>query len=41
MAGMFIVNAAGMADAVALAATCPHVKYGGRIVVRLIAGSRI
>ena len=41
MAGMFIINAPGMADAVALAATCPHVKYGGRIVVRLIAGSRI
>jgi hypothetical protein len=41
MAGMFIINASGMADAVALAATCPHVKYGGRIVVRLIAGSRL
>lgn len=41
MAGLFIISASGMADAVALAATCPHVKYGGRIVVRWIAGSRI
>jgi hypothetical protein len=40
MAGLFIISASGMADAVALAATCPHVKYGGRIVVRLIAGTR-
>jgi hypothetical protein len=40
MAGLFIITASGMADAVALAATCPHVRYGGRIVVRPIAGSR-
>lgn len=39
IAGLFIVTASGMADAVALATTRPHVRYGGRVVVRPIAGS--
>lgn len=36
ISGFFIVSAADIAEAVALASTCPHVLHGGRIVVRPI-----
>ena len=32
--GMFIIRAATDADAAKLAASCPHIKYGGHIEVR-------
>lgn len=32
--GMFIIRAPTEADAAKLAASCPHLKYGGHIVVR-------
>ena len=32
--GMFIIRAPTDADAAKVAATCPHLKYGGHIVVR-------
>jgi hypothetical protein len=31
---MFIIRAATDADAAKLAASCPHIKYGGHIEVR-------
>jgi hypothetical protein len=34
VAGYFVVRAQDYAAAVKLAQTCPHVKYGGRVVVR-------
>lgn len=37
VAGLFIIRAADMAEAITLASTCPHVRYGGRIVVQAIA----
>ncbi len=36
LGGFFIVRAAGEAEALALAASCPHLRYGGRIVLREI-----
>lgn len=36
LGGFFIVRAAGEDEALALAASCPHLRYGGRIVVREI-----
>jgi len=36
ISGFFIVRAADMTDAAAIAATCPHVKYGGEVAVRLL-----
>jgi hypothetical protein len=37
--GFFLVNAAGWDEALALASTCPHLAYGGRITVRQVAGT--
>jgi len=38
--GFFVVSAADADAARAIAATCPHVRYGGRIVVRrIVSGS--
>jgi hypothetical protein len=37
--GYFIIEAPTEAEAVKLAETCPHRKYGGSIVVRRLAGS--
>lgn len=34
--GYFLISAADDAEAVSLARTCPHVKYGGSIVVRRV-----
>ncbi len=36
LGGFFIVRAAGEDEALALAASCPHLRYGGRIVLRAI-----
>jgi hypothetical protein len=36
LAGFFIVSAATAAEAESIARSCPHVRYGGRVVVRLI-----
>jgi hypothetical protein len=36
--GYFIVEAASEREAMALAESCPHVKYGGSIVVRRLQG---
>lgn len=38
MAGFFLVEAASLDEAVALARGCPHLRYGGRIVVREVEG---
>ncbi|HEY7111532.1 MAG TPA: YciI family protein [Thermoanaerobaculia bacterium] len=35
--GYFVISAASLDDAVAVARGCPHLKHGGRIVVRPIA----
>jgi hypothetical protein len=35
--GFFIVSATDLADALAVARGCPHLRYGGRILVRPIA----
>jgi hypothetical protein len=35
-AGFFIIAARDSADAVALAASCPHLRHGGRVAVRAI-----
>lgn len=32
--GFFIIRAASNAEALAIAETCPHLRYGGRIVLR-------
>jgi hypothetical protein len=37
--GMFIVKAKDEAEARAIAATCPHLKHGGGVSVRLIRSS--
>ena len=34
--GYFVIGARDVADARAIAATCPHLRHGGRIVVRRI-----
>lgn len=36
--GFFIVTAADLAAAERIASTCPHLRYGGRIVVKQIVG---
>ncbi len=36
LSGFFIVRAAGEDEALALARSCPHLRYGGRIVLREI-----
>jgi hypothetical protein len=35
--GFFIVSASDLAGAERIASTCPHLRYGGRIVVKAIA----
>ena len=37
VAGFFLIRADSMADAVAIARTSPHVRYGGEIEIRRIA----
>jgi hypothetical protein len=39
VAGYFIVRAASQAQALAIAATCPHLKYGGGVSVRRLTDS--
>jgi YCII-related domain len=39
VAGLFIIDAPDLARAVAIAGTCPHLRYGGGIAVRRIAGT--
>jgi hypothetical protein len=34
--GYFVIGARDAADATAIAATCPHLRHGGRVVVRRI-----
>jgi hypothetical protein len=34
ISGFFIVRAVDMTEAAAIAATCPHLKYGGEVAVR-------
>src|SRR6185295_4105299 len=36
LSGFFIVQAGGLDQATAIAKTCPHLKHGGRVVVRPI-----
>ncbi|MGH7581434.1 MAG: hypothetical protein ACREM9_14750, partial [Gemmatimonadales bacterium] len=36
LAGYFLIRAADQRSALAIARSCPHVRYGGRIVVREI-----
>ena len=36
LGGYFVISAADRAEALAIAGTCPHLRYGGRIVVRPI-----
>jgi len=36
LTGYFVIRASDDADAARIAATCPHVKYGGRISIRRI-----
>jgi hypothetical protein len=38
LTGMFIIRAATETDALDIAGTCPHLKYGGRVAVRAIVG---
>jgi hypothetical protein len=35
--GFFIINAADEAEALTIARSCPHLKYGGRVMVRALA----
>ena len=39
VAGLFIIDAPNWAQAVAIAESCPHLRYGGGIAVRRIAGT--
>ncbi|HEX9581686.1 MAG TPA: hypothetical protein VF970_11335 [Gemmatimonadales bacterium] len=36
VSGFFVIRAAGDQEALAIARTCPHLKYGGRVMVRPI-----
>lgn len=38
LAGYFVIEAANVAEAESIAATCPHLEYGGAIEVRRIEG---
>jgi hypothetical protein len=38
--GFFVIRAGSDAEAVTIAKTCPHLKYGGRIAVRAIVETR-
>jgi hypothetical protein len=37
LSGYFVIEAANWEEAVALARTCPHLRYGGRIALRPVA----
>jgi len=37
ISGYFVIDAASWEDAVAVARTCPHLRYGGRIILRPVA----
>ncbi|MGI8843398.1 MAG: YciI family protein [Gemmatimonadaceae bacterium] len=36
LTGLFVIRAASESEALSIARTCPHLKYGGRIAVRAI-----
>ena len=36
VAGYFVIRAANYAEAAKVAQTCPHIKYGGKILIRQI-----
>ena len=36
LAGFFVIRASGRPEALALARSCPHVRYGGSVVIRRI-----
>ncbi len=36
LAGFFIVSAASAAEADSIARSCPHVRHGGKVVIRRI-----
>jgi hypothetical protein len=38
LTGMFIIRAATETEALDIAGSCPHLKYGGRVAVRAIVG---
>jgi len=38
LGGYFIVSAADLSDALAVGRRCPHLRHGGRIVVRALGG---
>jgi hypothetical protein len=37
--GLFVIEARGWDEALAVARTCPHLAHGGRVLVRRAAGS--
>lgn len=39
LTGFFVIRAASEAEALSIARTCPHLKYGGRVAVRAIVGT--
>jgi hypothetical protein len=39
LTGLFVIRAASESEALSIARTCPHLKYGGRIAVRAIVGT--
>jgi hypothetical protein len=36
LTGLFVIRAASESEALSIARTCPHLKYGGRVAVRAI-----
>ena len=38
LAGYFVVSAASLSDALAVGRRCPHLRHGGRVVVRALGG---
>jgi hypothetical protein len=36
LAGYFVIGAASRAEAERIAATCPHLRHGGRVLVKAI-----
>jgi hypothetical protein len=39
LTGFFVIRAASESDALRIARTCPHLRYGGRIALREIVGT--
>ena len=39
LTGLFVIRAASESEALSIARTCPHLKYGGTIAVRAIVGT--